>query len=77
MIERRLLSVDIRCALTDMHVTSEEEQIPLREASRPAYTDPQVGIQRKEQMAMATDFCRRQKDSFANQTSCLRRFITS
>lgn len=34
------LPADVRCALTDMSVTSEEEQIPSGEACGPADTDP-------------------------------------
>ena len=70
------LPADVRCALTDVPVTSEEEQTPSGEASGPADTDPHVGIQKKEWMVMATDFCRRQEHSSARQTCCLRRFIT-
>lgn len=70
------LPADVRCALTGMLVTSEEDQISSGEASGPANADPRVGIQRKERMVMATGVCRRQKCSSANQTSYLRRFIT-
>jgi len=70
------LPVDVRCALRDMTVTSEKEQIPSGEVSRPADTDPRVDIQRKEWMVIAADFCRRQKCSYANQNSCLRRLTT-
>lgn len=55
------LPADVSCALTYMLVTSEEEQTPSGEASGPSDTDLRVGIQRKEWMIMATDFCRRQK----------------
>lgn len=60
------LPADVRCALTYMSVTSEEEQIPSGVACGPADTDPHVTIQRKEwTTVIATDFCRGQKHSSA------------
>jgi len=53
------LPADVRFALTDLPVTSEKEEILSGEASGLADTDPQVCIQRKEWIVVATACCRR------------------